>query len=195
MTPGVILYGPPASGKDTITTELLALDPRYAPYQRLKVGGGKSEGYRIVDAEHLRTLEAQGAVLYSNSRYGNVYAVDRDSLASLIDADRIPVLHLGQIDGITAVEAFPARWVRVLLWCERATTAKRAAERGDRDVNDRLHVWDETRRDLQDYPDIQFDAIVRTDEVSASEAARAIHVAVAGRLDRRGTDEVLRVGS
>ena len=36
MNIGVILYGPPAAGKDTITGELLALDPRYRQFSRLK---------------------------------------------------------------------------------------------------------------------------------------------------------------
>ncbi|GII26518.1 guanylate kinase [Planosporangium mesophilum] len=193
MAPGVILYGPPASGKDTITTELLALDPHYVAYQRLKVGGGKSHGYRVIATERLRELESRGAVLYSNSRYGNVYAVDRESVAALIQAGRIPVLHLGQVQGITAVEAFPARWVRVLLWCARATTAERVAGRGDSDIGDRLRAWDETRRDLREHANIQFDAIIRTDEVAASTAARMIHAAVAGSSDPHPADDVLEV--
>jgi predicted PilT family ATPase len=38
MRSGILLYGPPAAGKDTITTALAALDARYAPFRRLKVG-------------------------------------------------------------------------------------------------------------------------------------------------------------
>ncbi|MFD0564440.1 hypothetical protein ACFQ2M_22355 [Kitasatospora saccharophila] len=47
MKTGIILYGPPASGKDTITAALIEQDPRLAQFARLKIGGGRSQGYRM----------------------------------------------------------------------------------------------------------------------------------------------------
>jgi ATP-dependent 26S proteasome regulatory subunit len=39
MSPsGVILYGPPGAGKDTITAELSRLRPEFTLFQRLKAG-------------------------------------------------------------------------------------------------------------------------------------------------------------
>ena len=177
MTAAVALYGPPASGKDTVTAELLRLDERYVAYQRLKVGGGRG-GYRFVTAEQFGQLEAAGEILYRNSRYGNVYGVDRAALASVAEAGGIPVLHLGQVDALTAVEAFPAAWVRVLLWCPRDVTAQRSAARGDTDSAARLAAWDETQRDLGGHPDAGFDLAIRTDRVAPLEAARSIHAVV-----------------
>jgi guanylate kinase len=174
----VTIYGPPASGKDAVTAELLKLDRRYVAYQRLKVGGGRTRGYRLVTAEQFRQLEAAGEILYSNSRYGNVYGVDRASLASVAEADGVPVLHLGQVDALTAVEAFPAAWVRVLLWCPRAVTAQRSAARLDADSDARLVAWDETQRDLAQHPHAAFDLAIRTDRVAPPEAARSIHAVV-----------------
>src|SRR5690348_7119604 len=96
---GVILYGPPASGKDTITTALSELDSKYAQFARLKVGSGKSAGYRMGTAEQLRELEAAGDVVYANARYGNTYAIDRPGVDAAFAAG-VPVVHLGQVDGI-----------------------------------------------------------------------------------------------
>lgn len=181
---GVILYGPPASGKDTVTTALVALDPRYVAYQRLKAGTGKSEGYRSVTAAQLQELADAGDLLYQNRRYGNTYAIDRDSLEALFAADRIPVLHLGQVDGILAVEAFPAHWARVLLWCDREITALRSQARGDLDSAHRLEVWDETRQDLADHHEFKFDLVTHTDLVAAAKAAETIHQEVVSNLNR-----------
>lgn len=45
--PAVMLYGPPAAGKDTVTEALIRLDRSYRLYQRLKVGAGRTDGYRM----------------------------------------------------------------------------------------------------------------------------------------------------
>ncbi|MER7001693.1 kinase [Dactylosporangium sp. NPDC000555] len=161
-----------------MTAELLRLDERYVAYQRLKVGGGRAHGYRFVTAEQFDQLEAAGEILYSNRRYGNVYGVDRASLASVAEAGGIPVLHLGQVDALTAVEAFPASWVRVLLWCPRTVTAQRSAARGDTDAGARLAAWDETQRDLGEHQHAGFDLAIRTDRMAPLEAARSIHAVV-----------------
>lgn len=39
---GVILYGPPGAGKDTVTAELVQQDPSYALFERLKAGPGRT---------------------------------------------------------------------------------------------------------------------------------------------------------
>ncbi|MEV6932061.1 hypothetical protein AB0M46_47285 [Dactylosporangium sp. NPDC051485] len=95
----------------------------------------------------------------------------------MAEAGGIPVLHLGQVDALTAVEAFPAVWVRVLLWCPRAMTAQRSAARGDTDAGARLAAWDETQRDLGEHP-TGFDLAIRTDRVTPLEAARSVHAVV-----------------
>ncbi|WP_367140714.1 MULTISPECIES: phosphotransferase-like protein [Streptomyces] len=171
---GVVLYGPPAAGKDTVTTALTELSPTYAQFARLKVGTGKSAGYRMGTAEQLRELEAAGAVVYANSRYGNTYVIDEPGLDDAFAAG-VPVVHLGQVDGIRAlVDGYPASWVVVLLWCPRETTAERSAGRGDSDTTARLTAWDATREDLDGHPETAWDLTVDTTAASPQEAARLI---------------------
>lgn len=74
---GMILYGPPAAGKDTITAALRQLDPRYVLFQRIKAGPGRSTGYRMADADALDALRAAGDVIYEHQRYGATYVIDR----------------------------------------------------------------------------------------------------------------------
>lgn len=176
----VILYGPPASGKDTITQALAQLDTRYVPFQRLKIGNGNTEGYRLASSRDLARLHARGDVLYRNERYGNTYVVDRPHLAKMLDAGQTPVLHVGQVAGIRAVSSYPARWITVLLWCARETTAHRARARGSKDIEARLIAWDETAEDLKHANESDFHARLDTDTMTPRQAAENIVAIVTG---------------
>ena len=50
MTSGVLLYGPPAVGKDTITRHLERIGP-FEQFRRLKCGPGRSTGEVGTDRE------------------------------------------------------------------------------------------------------------------------------------------------
>lgn len=173
---GILLYGPPASGKDTVTAALAELDSRYVPFTRLKIGSGRTKGYRMGSQEQLAELEARGDVIYRNDRYGNIYVVDRPGLEHAMGGGRIPVVHLGQMAGIEQVTArFPAHWARVLLWCPRETTAQRSPLRGDTDTDARLVAWDTTQADLAAHPHAEWDLCVDTEKTPPGEAAKRIH--------------------
>ncbi|MFE2727079.1 HAD family hydrolase [Kitasatospora sp. NPDC059327] len=176
---GVLLFGPPASGKDTVTATLTQQDQRYRQFERLKVGTGRTAGYRMGDPELLEELRASGAVVYENSRYDSVYVTDRPGLDEAF-AHSVPVMHLGQIDGVRAVhDGYPAQWLTVLLWSPREVTEARSTGRGDADTPARLAAWDATRADLDDNPDFRFDLTIRTDEVGPEAAAEQIRQALA----------------
>jgi guanylate kinase len=178
---GVILYGPPASGKDTVTAALSELDSRYVQFTRLKVGTGKSDGYRMGTAEQLRELDSSGDVVYANARYGNTYAIDRPGVDAAFSAG-VPVVHLGQVDGIRAlVDGYPADWSVVLLWCPREVTEQRSAGRGDSDTAARLAAWDATREDLDAHPGMVWDLTVDTTTSAPPDAARLIDQLLAQR--------------
>ncbi|MFH9425455.1 guanylate kinase [Streptomyces sp. NPDC017529] len=184
---GVILYGPPASGKDTVTTALSDLDPRYEQFARLKVGTGKATGYRMGTPEQLHELEAAGDVVYANSRYGNTYVIDRPGIDAAFAAG-VPVVHLGQVDGIRAlVDGYPADWSVVLLWCSREVTEQRSAGRGDSDTAARLVAWDATREDLDKHPGAAWDLTVDTTKAAPQDAARLIDELLAQRAGAANT--------
>jgi len=179
MRRGVILYGPPAAGKDTVTERLAAIDPAYQLFARLKAGRGRTSGYRMTTPDHLDALEAAGGIIWRNQRYGATYVIDRPGLDQALTVG-IPVLHMGQPDGIHAVtDATPsARWLVVYLWCPRDIAAHRIAERATGDTADRLTAWDQT-------PRVDADLTIDTATTDPQEAAHTIHHATGALTDTR----------
>lgn len=167
---GVILYGPPAAGKDTVTQALTAKWSVYQHFQRLKAGRGRTDGYRMTDAATLDQLPTDD-VLWMNSRYGSRYVVDRPHLRAMLAAGLIPVVHLGQPEAVDALErrANDVGWRIVELTCARADAEQRLHNRGAKDVDDRLAVFDSTPR--LDHAHLRIDTSTVTPTVAAQQIA------------------------
>ena len=163
----VILYGPPASGKDTITTALTSLDPRFQLFPRLKAGSGKTATYRMTTEHELDAMRKRGEVAWENHRYSATYAVDIPELRARL-AVGVPVLHLGQVAAIDAVRrAIPdATWLTVALVTPRAGAAERLAARSPCDLEERLAAWDATEHLAA--PDLVIDTGTRSPTEAAS---------------------------
>lgn len=146
MTHGLILYGAPAVGKDTVTKAVATADSRFRLFERLKAGPGRTAGYRMTTTSQLDRLARDGEIVWENSRYGARYAIDRATLLELVHDGFIPVVHAGQPEVIAAVrDATPnLSWVVVELRCSRPVAAARIIERSTGDSPARLKAWDQT---------------------------------------------------
>jgi guanylate kinase len=169
---GIILYGPPASGKDTITAALTELDPRIRLFHRLKVGGGNTAPYRMISREELDQRGAAGDIVWENDAYGNTYAVDRSGLAAEL-AEGIPVVHVGQPEAVRAVTSviINARWFTFSLRCSRIGAIRRMARRADVDLDKRIRTWDETRP-------LEGDGVFDTESASPAGTASSIYTLI-----------------
>ncbi|WP_233429780.1 MULTISPECIES: phosphotransferase-like protein [Nocardia] len=166
----MILYGAPASGKDTVTREIAKRDSAFRLFRRIKVGAGRTSGYRISSHAELARLREANQVIWENSRYGADYAIDRPGLVAMLDDGLIPVVHAGQTAVIDALrDAMPdTRWTVVQLQCSRSTAERRIIDRGTGDTAERLAAWDSTP--VLDEADCTID----TDITSAEDAADMI---------------------
>ncbi|MBN6051050.1 guanylate kinase, partial [Nonomuraea sp. RK-328] len=174
---GIILYGPPASGKSTTTTALTARDPRFVLLRKLKAGSRRGTEYDFVTSKHLARLRAAGRLLAETHRYGNVYAIDRDHIEQLTQTGRVPIVHMGNIPDVLRL-AEAGAWLLVLLWVPRDVCERRSRQRGDGDTARRLSVWDETLLDLQAHDTGLFSLRIRTDQVAPEAAALQITEAI-----------------
>lgn len=174
--PAVILYGPPAAGKTTVTNALTTLDPTYQLYRRLKVGTGRTDGYRMTTSSHVERLRSMGVVVWETHRYGALYVIDRVTLTEMVTAC-IPVLHLGEAEAVKAVmDSVETQWMTAWLWCPRNIAATRITARGTGDTAARLHAWEETGA----LPKAHI--AINTAEVGPADAAAVIHHRVQAEL-------------
>jgi len=166
----LVLYGPPASGKSTITGALESLNHRFRLFPRLKLGDGRRSEYRTATRADLERLRASGEIIWENQRYGAVYVTDRGHIAGMFGDGLIPVLHVGQVDAADAIgKAFPGvPLTRVSLTCPRPAAAARIAGRATGDTAERLAAYDATAP----LPDA--DLVIDTSVTPVPDAARRI---------------------
>lgn len=177
MKRGLIIYGAPASGKDTITAELVGRNHCYEHFRRLKCGPGRVSGYRMIGPEQVDLLrQAGGAILWENHRYGATYLVDRAGLEQIWENGRVPVVHLGQVEAIGAISGkTDADWTVAELYAQPAMLGRRIQARGTGDEDERLAAVEQTLR--LSVADVR----INTGAVSVGEAADAIERCMRGR--------------
>lgn len=164
---GIVLYGPPASGKSTVTRELHTLDQHFSLFKRLKSGAGRTEEYRMVPETEIDELRLRGEVVWENQRYGAVYVIDRPSLATALE-NGVPVVHVGQPEAVKAIREVQGNWLVVSLWCPRDLAVSRIRARATGDIAEREQAWDSTPALLE------ADLSINTDDVAPTEAAHLI---------------------
>jgi guanylate kinase len=175
MRAGVLLSGPPASGKDTVTVALERLDMAVKLFPRLKAGSGRMKGYRQVPLASLDEMDAAGLIAQRHERYHNHYAIDRPYLERMLVRGEKPIIHVGRLDNLRQLQDFRPDFLSVLFWVSEDIMVDRLRHRADRNISERVVAWREERDDLVQLsePEI-FDIAIDTGVVEIVDTARLI---------------------
>lgn len=168
----LVLFGTPASGKDTISKELEILGT-YEMLRKAKFGSGRSVGYRMLGQE-----PDPRQVISSVSRYGNKYYVLESELQEVIERNRIPIVCTTSVTEVTDVRVWADKHgfnlVLVGLVTSFSTFKNRSNQRGDVDTQSRADSWllgYEAIRTIES----QFDALFNTEKYIPRETANQIN--------------------
>jgi guanylate kinase len=184
LEPTIVILGPPACGKDTITHVLTRLDSAYRLFPRLKVGGGRKEGYRLTTEESLNALIQSSQIIHVLERYGNSYAIDRPHLQKMFEQNLVPIVHCSAVRDYEELRRVLRPSLGILLWCTKGTCKTRLIQRGSSDIEARLEVWERVNTDIRMLPGdrANFDLITTTERVPPLATAALIYSAHQGSV-------------
>ncbi|MDF5758980.1 AAA family ATPase [Spongiactinospora sp. TRM90649] len=183
---GIILCGPPASGKSTVTGALHELDPRFVLARSLVVGDDHADDHDQVTHEQVERLRAAGRIIADTRRDGNRYVIDRHPIEHIAQAGLVPVVHVGSSRDVEGLSVM-GEWVRVLLVTPPEIRRERLRRRADDAGGPRLRGRQDAVGAVPPAADLRFHLRIATNVTPAEHAAREIADAfvAASRLARR----------
>jgi hypothetical protein len=179
---GIVLAGPPASGKRTTTFALTSLRRSYAPFPALTVARQPSIHAEQTTRQHLDELRAWAQIFHEFTVEGTSYAFDRERLSKLREQGRIPVACVDDADALQAFEHESSDWLQILLWCPREAAERRltsgwpAREEHEAPGRPSMRRWDRSSKGLQ-RDTRRFTLTIRSDRLDAVQVAQIVHLA------------------
>jgi hypothetical protein len=176
---GVVLAGPPASGRRTTAFALTSLRRSYAHYPALTPARQALVDAAQATRRQLDELRSWAQLFAESTCDGVGYAYDRERLNKLRDQGRIPVACVDDVDVLRAFEQEADDWLPVLLWCPREEAERRLADARDvhaTPVSAWLRRWDRSTKKLLREP-LRFPLSIRTDRMDPVHVAQIVHLA------------------
>ena len=133
----VLLCGPPASGKNTITDYLTASDKKICHFMKHKISVKsikikQTSEYIYVDRTRFIELISSGSLIQFHKRYNQFYGVSLKLIEENCRADKISIIHTGRIDDLLELdfELSPNyKILKILLWAKKDILFKRLESR------------------------------------------------------------------
>ncbi|ANY06335.1 hypothetical protein [Pseudonocardia sp. HH130630-07] len=175
---GVVLAGPPGSGRRTLAFALTSLRRSYA-----HVPGLTTTPHPLVDAEQvppsqLAELRSWAALVHESTVGGTRVAHDRERADRLRAQGRTPVVCVADADALVAFTHEPGGWLTVLLHCPRDRAEQRLRAAGHGASLDRRwsRRWEQTAAGLHRAAE-RVTLALRSDRLDPLDAARLVHLA------------------
>lgn len=151
--PVLLLSGTPASGKDTITSLLLKLNPRFRHFKKHRASDQpKNDGtYVHVTPEEFHVMADQGEFLQHHYRYDRGYGVSLKVLNQHWANEEIPIIHVGKYENIAPLRTQEVNATSVLLMASLPETRRRLKQRHVNDtpeIDRRIAAYHEERAEL-----------------------------------------------
>ena len=153
----ILLSGTPASGKDTLTNELMRLDKRFIHFKKHKIasGGKMDDTYYLISKENFDNMVINNEFVQYHYRYDRGYAVSLKELNRLKNLGKIPIIHVGKYENIQSFIDFGLKNIlSILIYTNRNITLDRLIKRhlGDEiEIKNRIKAYDEEINQLFEF--------------------------------------------
>ena len=167
----VLLSGTPASGKDTITSEIIKKDNRFVHFKKHKIatGGKLDDTYHLISKEEFDEMAQANQFVQYHYRYGRGYGVSYEELLKNKSNGKIPIIHVGKYENILRFREFGLKnFLSILIYTDRDNTLKRLEKRhinNNDEIENRIKSYDEEVQilceELNKKSRMDFDLVIR----------------------------------
>jgi guanylate kinase len=153
----ILLSGPPASGKDSVTNLLNERNTLFVNFLKhcgcdLSAEKRGMESYVNISVEEFKRMISNGDFIQYHKRYGRFYGVSKKLLNDYLNKGLVPVIHTGRIENLITLESKILNKVyKILIWAKRDDIQQRLDKRQNGDIieiNKRLEAYDIEMLDL-----------------------------------------------
>lgn len=155
-TPVILLSGTPASGKDTITEQLInEYTGTYVHFKKHRASSPKQikETYYNVNKSTFESMIKQGEFIQYHERYNRYYGISRKVLEDYIIQGLKPIIHTGKLENIMTINTnVNHSTVKILLWTTKDIIKERLMFRHKNDsdeISKRLEAAKEEMKELK----------------------------------------------
>lgn len=148
----ILLCGPPASGKDTLTELLKKRNNIFCYFKKHRVANQVDRSRNLTTYFQISLKEFQQTIgkdefIQFHKRYERFYGVSRKVLNNYLQCDKIPIIHVGKIYDLMELEAaLEANVAKILIWETKDVIRERLMLRhhGDyKEIHLRLKSYDD----------------------------------------------------
>ncbi len=179
----ILLCGPPASGKDSITEAICKIDEGFYHFKKHRAINGKTYMHRnnyidITKDEFKKMIENDEFIQY-HERYNRYYGISKKAMADGISKNLNMIIHTGRIENLQELKKkINENTISILLWAPMDILRQRLVKRhhnNENEISRRLIAAQEEFIDLTKI-DLKksFDAIIKTTDPQKDIALKLI---------------------